>query len=216
MKRILFPLLISFGFVSGILAQSGTIFIFKEFANAKVYFKNRSVTVAPMNYDGAKNRMYFKEKEEIMELTNAHAIDSIVWDGSRKFITQGDSFLDEVRLENGTLYINWRLKEVNVGSRGALGATTQAKVNTISLKSIGIYNIDDEEKNYVDIYERKNDNDYYLTLDGKLQKFKNIKQLQKLLPELKDQIESFAKEERIDMKQTPDVIRLVNYTLSLK
>ncbi|MDF9831770.1 hypothetical protein [Parabacteroides sp. PF5-6] len=214
MKRIGLPLLLLLAFAAGLSAQSHTIFIFKDFTEAKVYFKNRSITIAPMNYDGAKGRMYFMQNDELMELTHIQMIDSIVWEGERKFITHGASFLDEVRLENGTLYIHWRLKDVNIGSRGALGATTQARVETISLKSMGIHSVD-KEVNYTEIYERKNDNDYYLLLNGKLQRFKNSKQLSKLLPELKDNIETFAKEEKIDTKQTPDMIRLVNYTLSL-
>ena len=215
MKRLLFFLLLFSASTAGIYAQSSTIFIFKDFSTAKAYFKNRSVITASMNYDGGKDRMCFMQNDEIMELTNAHEIDSIVWDGSRKFVTSGNSFLDEVELQNGTAYIHWRLRDVNVGSRGALGATTQAKVETINIKSMmGVYSIDDSI-NHVEIFERKNDNDYYLTINGKLQKFKNLKQLTKLLPEFKAQIETFSKEEKIDTKNTQDVLRLINYCLSL-
>ncbi|MDL2282346.1 hypothetical protein LJC44_04475 [Parabacteroides sp. OttesenSCG-928-G06] len=214
MKRTLFSLFICIIFVLPAASQSQTIFIFKEFEEAKVYFKNRSVTVAPMNYDAAKNRMYFMQNEEVMELLNTQAIDSVVWNNARKFVTLEKAFLEEVKLTKGRVYIYWRLKDINVGSRGALGATTQAKVETIGLKNLGIYSTD-EDINHTDLYQRKNDNDYFIRVEGKYKRFKTLKQLTKLLPEQKEMIETYAKNEKIDMKNVVSVLQLLDYCFSL-
>jgi len=213
MKRLLFPLFITLVFITGICAQNKTFFILEDFSDAKVYFKNKTITIAPMNYDAAKNRMYFMQNNERMELTNAHAIDSIVWGGKGKFITNKNSYLEEVKLANGPAYIQWKLKDVSVGARGAFGTTTQGKVEQISLRSMGIYSTKDE--NVVDIYQQKNDNDYFLKINGELQKVNSLKQITKLLPAHKEEIEAFAKKRKTDMNDALSALQMLDYCLSL-
>lgn len=217
MKKLLLLILFLSTFNNNIFAQGvdNTVFIHKNFENAKVFLKNNSLTISPMNYDADKKRMCFKENDIIMELTNVLAIDSIIWNhNGRKFITDKGRFLEEVKVNNGTVYIDWKLKKVNIGSRGALGLTTQTKVEAVSLKSIGIYSSDDDY-NHIDIYEQKNDNNYFIEINGKLEKVKTIKQLSKLYPQYKELIETYTKDKAIDMKNTTSALALLDFTLSL-
>lgn len=77
MKRLLLILWTAFS-VSTIYSQIKPLFIFEQFAKAKVHFKNRSVTVVPMNYDAVNDKMYFMDQGNLMELTNVALVDSIV------------------------------------------------------------------------------------------------------------------------------------------
>ena len=67
MKRFCLHLFVCL-IVSVAYAQNDPVFIFKQFVHAKIHFKNRSITVAPMNYDAVNDKMYFKRDGQLMEL----------------------------------------------------------------------------------------------------------------------------------------------------
>lgn len=196
-------------------AQSQPMLIFDQFINAKIHFKNRSVTVVPMNYDAVNDKMYFMDGKKMMELTNAALIDSISWAGKRCFVPSATGFMEKVNLENGMVYIQWRIKNVNVGSKGAMGAVTQAKVEQLNIRSMGVFSAEETRNYSADVYQQKNRNEYYLPMDGKLKKISNLKQLLKLYPEHKADIEAYADKENIKMEEPLSVLQLLNYCMGL-
>ena len=216
MKNLSFFFLFSFYALTATAQAYDPLFIFEQFSNAKIHFKNRSVTVAAMNYDAVNDKMYFKNNGELMELSNQEMIDSISWAGKRSFITNGKSYLEKVNLDNGTCYIAWRIKNVNVGSAGAYGTTTQGKVESISVRSLGVFSATDAASHSGDVFQQKNANEYYLPIDGKLKKVTNLKHLYKLYPEHKDAIKEYADKEKIKMNEPLSVLQVLNYCMGLK
>ena len=215
MKR-LYSLLLVCLIIAGVQAQDNKpLFIFEQFVNAKIHFKNRSVTVAPMNYDAVNDKMYFKQNDDLMELTNAAMIDSIVWAGKRSFVSLNQGFLEQIKLENGTAFIRWKIKNVNIGSAGAFGTVTQGKVETISVRAMGVFSATDAASNSADVYQQKNANEYYIRVDGNLERINNIKHAQKLFPAQKAAIQAFAKEHKINMKEPLSALEFLNYCLGL-
>lgn len=207
MKRTLLLFWLS-GVMLSMHAQNNPLFIFKQFVNARIHFKNRSVTVAPMNYDAANDKMYFKRDSQLMELLQLGAIDSVVWASKLCFVPYGNGFLEKVKLKHGPAFIHWKIKSVNIGARGALGAITQAKVNRVfSAKGTPDYS--------ADIYKQKNANDYYLLVEGKFKRVTTLKQLKKLFPEHVDRLEGFFEEHRTRMDIPLSVLELLDYCLSL-
>lgn len=192
-------------------AQSA-IFLFDDFYNAKIHFKNRGVTVAKMNYDSTHDKMFYKDKNVTMELMNAAAIDSIVWSKTRTFVYKDRKYLEKCDVPNGTVFIHWKIKSTQIGAVGALGMRTLAKVENIDKKEYGIYN-DNEKQATVELYKKKNENAYYFTKDGKTSKVTNLKSLLKLYPGKEEQIEQFVKEHKIDMKEPEDVLALLNFCM---
>ena len=215
MKK-LYSFLLLFILVFNAGAQEKPLFIFEQFANAKIHFKNRSVTVAPMNYDAVNDKMYFKQNADLMELTNYAMIDSIVWAGKRTFVSYGNGFLEQVKMDNGTAFIRWRIKNVNVGSRGAFGTVTQGKVESISIRSMGVFSATDAESNSADVFQQKNSNEYFLSLNGKMNKITNLKHLYKLYPVHKDAIKQYVDSEHIKMEEPLSVLQLLNYCMGLE
>ncbi len=201
---------------SFLYAQDKPVFIFDQFINARIHFKNRSVTVAPMNYDAANDRMYFRQGEDLMELTNQALIDSIAWAGRRCFVPQTTGYLEKVSLENGIAYICWRIRNVNVGSKGAFGTITQGKVESISIRSMGVFSATDAEGHNADVYQLKNNNEYFLPIGGELKKITTVKHVQKLFPQHAAAIKEYAGKEKINMKEPLDVLQLLNYCLGCK
>lgn len=214
MKRLL-PLILFFWVALTVSAQNEPLFIFEQFVNAKIHFKNRSVTVAPMNYDAVNDKMFYKDKGNLMELTNAAIIDSIVWAGKRSFIPHTGGFMEQVKMENGTVFIHWHIKNVNVGSRGALGMVTQAKVESISVRAMGVFSATDATSQSADVYQQKNANEYYLPIEGKLKKITTKKHVLKLYPQHKAAIEEFMDKNKIQMTEPLSVLELLNFCMGL-
>ena len=207
MKRFCLYLLVCF-IVSVACAQNEPVFIFKQFVHAKIHFKNRSITVVPMNYDAVNDKMYFKRDGQLMELMQLSSIDSVVWAKRFCFVYHEQKFLEKVQLKNGTAFIHWQVRNVNIGSIGALGQITQAKVDrAYSSKSWRDYNSD--------VYKLKNKNDYYLSLDGSLKKVTALKQILNLFPKHNADIEKFVEEQQINMQIPQSVLDLLDYCLNL-
>lgn len=207
MKRFCLYLLVCF-IVSVVCAQNEPVFIFKQFVHAKIHFKNRSITVVPMNYDAVNDKMYFKRDGQLMELMQLSAIDSVVWAKQFCFVYHEQKFLEKVALKNGTAFIHWQVRNVSVGSIGALGQVTQAKVDRV-------YSSKSWRDRSSDIYKLKNQNDYYLLLDGSLKKVTTLKQILKLFPEYKVEIETFVREQKTNMQMPQSVLDLLDYCLNL-
>ena len=207
MKRFCLYLFVCF-IVSGVCAQNEPLFIFKQFVHAKIHFKNRSITIVPMNYDAVNDKMYFKRDGQLMELMQLSSIDSVVWAKKFCFVYHEQKFLEKVQLKNGTAFIHWQVRNVNVGSIGALGQVTQAKVDRV-------YSSKSWRDRSSDIYKLKNQNDYYLLLDGSLKKVTTLKQILKLFPEYKVEIETFVREQKTNMQMPQSVLDLLDYCLNL-
>ena len=207
MKRIFLYFLVSF-IVSVACAQNEPVFIFKQFVHAKIHFKNRSITVVPMNYDAVNDKMYFQRDGQLMELMQLDRIDSVVWAKQFCFVCHDQKFLEKVTLKNGTAFIHWQVRSVNVGAIGAMGRVTQAKVERV-------YSSESWRNHSADIYKQKNQNDYYLLLDGSLKKATTLKQILKLFPDHKADIEAFVEEQQIKMQIPQSVLDLLDYCLNL-
>ena len=207
MKRIFLYLLVSF-IMSVACAQNEPVFIFKQFVHAKIHFKNRSITVVPMNYDAVNDKMYFQRDGQLMELMQLDRIDSVVWAKQFCFVCHDQKFLEKVTLKNGTAFIHWQVRSVNVGAIGAMGRVTQAKVERV-------YSSESWRNHSADIYKQKNQNDYYLLLDGSLKKVTTLKQILKLFPDHKADIEAFVEEQQIKMQIPQSVLELLDYCLNL-
>ena len=161
-----------------------------------------------MNYDAVNDKMYFKRDGQLMELMQLSSIDSVVCAKKFCFVYHEQKFLEKVQLKNGTAFIHWQVRNVNIGSIGALGQITQAKVDrAYSSKSWRDYNSD--------VYKLKNKNDYYLSLDGSLKKVTTLKQILKLFPKSKADIEAFVEEQQTNMQMPQSVLDLLDYCLNL-
>ena len=207
MKRIFLYLLVAF-IVSVACAQNEPVFIFKQFVHAKIHFKNRSITVVPMNYDAVNDKMYFQRDGQLMELMQLDRIESVVWAKQFCFVCHDQKFLEKVTLKNGTAFIHWQVRSVNVGAIGAMGRVTQAKVERV-------YSSESWRNHSADIYKQKNQNDYYLLWDGSLKKVTTLKQILKLFPDHKADIEAFVEEQKIKMQMPQSVLELLDYCLNL-
>lgn len=217
---VLFAYLCFFSFLSMSAQQFSRIFLFDEFAKAQITFRNRTQATVSLNYDVANKKMLYTQGDDLMEVTNIQTVDTIFVKG-HKFIPEANVFYEVVPLTNGIVYIDWLIKDVNIGSKGALGAVTQGSVHNLQMSNLGLNAVEmytpykQQELGSTDLYQRKSDNTYFIRKNNKYIKFKTIKQLNKAFPESKDKINTFVKENDIDMKETRDALIIINYCLGL-
>ena len=168
------------------------LYLFPEFKSGEISFKgfSRPERVA-MNIDALGQKIYYLQGETLMELTNAAMIDSIKVSGST-FVMKEGLLCERMAWQNDTVYVNWKLKKVNKGSKGALGAVTQAKVEVLHsyeftpatpfpVSDWHLYS-EDGDGSGVEVWQRKNDNTYFFYADGAEYKAKRLKDLYTAFP----------------------------------
>lgn len=200
--------------------QFARLYLFESYTPAQVKLRNRSVTTAQVNYDAANKTMLFLQGDDIMEFANVAQIDTIKIAG-RKFVPADKGFHEVVQLSHGLLYIDWLLKDVNIGSKGAMGAVTQGSVHNLQMTDFELsgstmYTPYQQQKlGVTDVYRRKNDNTYYIKVEGKTVKLKTVKQVLKQFAPYASPIEDYIKEHSLNFRETPDAIALIDYCQTL-
>ncbi len=221
MKASLTFFILYFFSVSVSAQQFKRIFLFNDFVQAQVKFRNHSVSAVSLNYDASNKTMLFRQRGEMMEMTNPAQVDTIII-GKRKFVPAGKGFYEVVCMKEGIAYIDWLLKDVNIGSKGALGSVTQGSVKSLQMSDLGLngtemYTPYERQKaGSTEVYRRKNDNTYYIKVKGKLEKVKSLKHLEKIFIRHKEKIRKFAKDHEIDMKDIQDVFSILDYCMGLE
>lgn len=201
--------------------QFARIYLFDDFVSAQVKFRNHSVSNVLLNYDASNKVLLFQQGEEMMEVTATAQIDTIVV-GDRRLIPGTKGFLEAVPVNHGWVFIDWLLKDVNIGSRGALGAVTQGSVHNLQMGDLGLnatemYTPYGRQKlGSTDIYRRKNDNTYYIYRNSGMAKLKTLKQVEKVFSVHKEAIAAFAEERKINPREPEDMLTLLDYCLSLE
>ena len=200
--------------------QFSRIYLFDDFYTGKIKFRNRSVTAAKLNYDAANKTLLYYQGDDLMELANVALVDTVIIQG-RKLVPAEKGFYEVVSVDNGIVYIDWLLKDVNIGSKGAFGTVTQGSVHNVQMTDFGnsteqYTGYQQQDLHVTDVLKRKNDNTYCVKVDGKLQKMKSSKNVLKVFSDYKDEVKDFMDENKIDFKDVGDALNLMNFCLGLK
>lgn len=221
MKISIFLFILCFcSFLPGSAQQFKRVFLFDDFVQAQIQFRNRSVSVVSLNYDASNKTMLFRQGVEMMEMTNSVQVDTIVI-GKRKFVPSPKGFYEVVYMKNGIAYIDWLLKDVTIGSKGALGAVTQGSVQNLQMSDLGLNATEmytpyeRQQKGSMEVYRRKNDNTYYIKMKKELVKIKTVKHLEKVFAPHKEEIKAYVKGKDINMKNVRDALSVLDYCMGL-
>ena len=195
------------------------LYLFPEFKSGEISFKgfSRPERVV-MNIDALGQKIFYYQGETLMELTNASAIDSLTL-GGKKFRMVEGLLCEELAFQDDTVYVNWKLKKVNKGSKGALGATTQAKVEVLHsyeftpatpfpINDWHLYSEDGDGAS-VEIWQRKNDNTYFFSVDGMRYRASRLKDLYKAFPDQATALKAYVKEKNLTMENAQEALRVI-------
>ena len=167
----------------------------------------------PLNYDASNSDMLYIQNGKQKILLNTQDVDTIYID-NRRFIPINRAFLEICKLSNGLLSINWKLKEVFKGYRGAYGQIIQSHVESVNTNAFQPGTSYEQQR--VDVTECKNKNQYWVVIDGISKKFSSKKSLFHLFPNHKKKIENYWTLNHCSFSKPTLIIRFVDYCLGLK
>ena len=189
-------------------------FLFDDFQEAVVYFKNGSQFREKMNYNILANKFYFVDRvdNKVKALSNPQDIQVIKF-GNRVFYTEGNNGI-EILPTNPVLYVQYKGNMRKEDSKGAFGQPTE----TTSVKTYGgtyaghgeRYDFDPEKLILGSRY-----NIYWIEQKGKKKPFKNFNQFLKLYPKQKEELKRFIKENNVDFNNVQQISILCMHAESI-
>ena len=204
MKRFILMLSLALMPMAFLQAQQRFIFLFPDFEEGHIQFINRSVADVRLNFDALGQTVYYYDGNTLMELTNLNMVSRLEADG-RTFVVHDDRLCEAIEREKGRVLVNWKFKNVNTGSVGALGATTQSKVEALHSRS----------EHSQEMWQKKNDNTYYFSVGDREYCVKRLKDLYKAFPAQAAALKAFAKENELTMTNADDAFRMFDYLWSI-
>lgn len=209
-----FPLFLLFNIILFSFAQAQNevknkdrFYLFKDFSPATILLKSGAIKKAAFNYNMATEEMVYQKNGILMAL-EMDGIDTI-FVADRKFLPFGKTFYEVLQIEVGTLYIRHRVQVFEKGRPIGYSSYTQTSA-TSSVSNITangtLYNL--ELPN--DVTVSKNSL-CWLKKDGKSQmhEIKNLKQVQRIFPDKKEEIKKIAKTNKTNFYDSKDVILLL-------
>lgn len=219
MKRILSTLLL-WALLALPLAAQQPLYLFPEFMSGVLHFSGFNPEKVPVNIDAVGQRILYQKGESVMELTNAYSLQSLEVNG-KTFVMKNGLLCEQLAWQQDTIYVNWRFKKVNMGSVGAMGATTQNKVDVLWTNSVAGTPVEGEGRYYAmgehanEVWERKNDNTYFFTVNGTEYKAKRVNDLYKAFPQQKAELKAYVKQKKYSMDNAQQALSVIMYLKGL-
>lgn len=211
MKYTLIILAVCFSLLDALAQEKGSKYLFPEFTDSYVYYKDGRVFQVPTNYDLFGNKFIFIDKDnEPKEFSEPDMIVSVKV-GSRTFIPTSGSEAAEL-IQQGTPKI---LVQYIGDKRIKKDLTFGGKTETASVDNYSnlIYGTGENEKNAV---LAKIDYQFYIEKDKRLKRFSTEKQFLKIFPKQKEQIKQYINDNKVDFDSIDQIVKLCNYAFSIK
>lgn len=188
--------------------QQGTAlyhYVFSSFIEGTVKQKSGEVNKALLNYNSLTEEMIFEQSGRQMALDKTENIDTVYIE-NRKFIPAGNVFYEVATPTPVALFIQHKTTVVPPGGNTGFGTSqTSAITNITDLKRAGTaYKLklpDDYKLTSKTVYWVKKNNNYI--------NVKNVKDVQDLFPDKSGAIKDFVKANKINFKNSADVITLI-------
>ena len=189
-------------------------YLFEKFTEGFVYLKNDTVISVRLNLNTLNQEMLFKKDTTTLKLDMPNRIDSVVIN-SRVFIPYGKMFYEFVIGKKLKLLVKnstrWDTKDLAGYGYSKLAKTT-TQSNFIQGGSIATLN-SGVEVEYFD------DSEFYISNDKALLDALKLKNYIELVPNMKDVIRAFVKDNKLKLSRKNDMFKLVifiNTTLKKK
>lgn len=219
MKRLLTLILLVFTCFSGVAEEKALQYLFPEFQNGQVIFKDGRNFIVSLNFSLISNRFVFIDTHDdniIKEFAQPEEI-GIVKVGERIFqLNSKGEAMEVVRMENPRVLAQYKGKVTDRGKKSAYGGRSQTSAieSISSFQSGGIsYKIEGDDRWIVTGIDKK----YQVERDKKMKNFTTAKQFIKLYPKQHaTAIEDYINTNHTDFDSVEQVIALCIYADSLK
>lgn len=209
MKYILLLLFTSFELLYVYSQEDKTPYLFPEFTNGYVYYKDGRIFHVPLNYNLFNGQFLFIDNDNIKkEFSDPDMVTSLKI-GERIFLPVSNKETAELIQSEPKILLQYSgtkkvKKDLTYG-----GKTETASVDSYSNL---IYGSGDNEAN---TFLGKIKYKFYIEIDKRLKSFSSEKQFLKIFPKHKAQLKQYIDGYKIDFNSIGGVTKLCNYALSL-
>lgn len=197
-------------------AQSSSAMLYPEYQQGVIYMKGKQKVATLLNYDAGKRCVMYRQNGENMVLVNPQVVDSMKI-GKDLFCRIEGNFYEVVSYPCGKLLVDWNLRNVNVGYKGAFGTVSQVRSQSVKLSVINSsyapYNNVPESR--AEIYKVKNNNKYLIVKDDRMLRFSNKKSLLKHFGSKLAEAEAIISKHHPDFTKAEDVMNIIGLLLPL-
>ena len=188
------------------LAQR-TAFLFPDYTKGHLVFANQSTADVDLNFDTQSQNLYYLRGNDVMELTNLQDVRTLTV-GERNFVLHDGLLCELVDMDGHKILVNWKFRNVNKGSKGALGATTQNRVDVLWTSGSHATADDRTGEHSLDIWSIRCENTYFITVDGQYYRSKKLSDLYKAFPAQAPELKAWAKENKLLMTSAEDSFKI--------
>ena len=185
-------------------------YVFPEFTQGVVLMKSGTENKVLLNYNSLSKEMIFKDKGGGFSIVKdqLEQIDT-VFIKDRKFITLDDKFIELIYHSKFDLYAEHKCKVIIPGKPVAYGGTSETSSTTVI--STFYYKGNTYELQLPDGYETKPYTYYWLKINGKLNRFINMRQMIKLFKNKKGLFKAYVKKHDVNYNNQESIVQLIKY-----
>lgn len=191
--------------------QNGKHFVFPEYQEGQIVYKNKKVNKVELNYNKATEEMVYTGSDgKKMALHPIDQIDTIYFE-KRSFIPSGNSFEEVLLSGKYPLYASYHCR-LSIGAQNiGYGSSSTTAIDNISSLNTGgeMYQLKLPENYKVEPYTI-----YTIEINGKRERFRRIKEVIKIFPERKKEIMNFQKKNKLK-NDNEGIIQLIQHISSL-
>ena len=188
------------------LAQR-TAFLFSDYVKGHLVFASQATADVSLNFDTQGQTLYYLRGNDVMELTNLQDVRTLTV-GERNFVMHDGLLCELVDMDGHKILVNWKFRNVNKGSQGALGATTQNRVDVLWTSGSHATADDRTGEHSLDIWSIRCENTYFITVGGQYYKANKVKDLYKAFPAAAPALKAYAKDNKLLMTSAEDTFKL--------
>lgn len=183
-------------------------YLYDSFSIGEVLMKDGKVQPAVMNYNTVTDKLIFEQNGQLLELSNLFTVDTIYLKDT-KFIVIDNAFYEVIDTSSIPILIQHKGKLQQPKKEVGFGGTS----DVASSHNISIVQMDG---NYYNLPLPTNfkvtiDPIYSLMKDGKIVKFSSVRNLQKLFPEKKNEIQKFVKDGKLKFNNREDIEKIISF-----
>jgi hypothetical protein len=187
-----------------------SVFLYPEFYNGKILFKDKSERKAALNYNTLFQQMIYVRDGGMLALDNIVTIDT-VYINTVKFV-QVDTFFCEVRLVGSplSLFIKYEVEIADAAPATPYGGSSR----TGAVQSISSYRWSPATPYQLKVPENYNVRKFiscYIRSNNQLLQIKDAKQIKQLYPANEKQLSLFIREHHIAFDKTTDMEKPVSF-----
>lgn len=186
-------------------------YLFPDFSDSYIYYKDGKVFQVPTNYDLFKNKFFFIDKDnEKKEFTDPDMIVSIKMD-DRTFRQLSDEDVAEVIQAEPLILVQY-LGKTRIKKQLSMGGRTET-ASVDSYTNTYTYGVGDDTRNIELI---KTEYQFYIEKNKRLKRFSTEKQFLKLYPKQKELLKKYIDENKVDFNSIEQVTKLCNHAFSIE